>query len=106
MSKLMPPDLKRCQAEIVAAHGPFRFGPKPIPQRCPNVATVVGKENKVGADGRRCAMSLCTECFAVFVQRNPPDYATWKEIARVIPRRRTVREPSQLAGARKESTHE
>lgn len=67
MSKLIPPDKKRCQTEVT--HGPFPFrmggslyGSLYDVERCKNEPVAVAKEKKPGPDGKRGSMSLCGRC--------------------------------------------
>jgi hypothetical protein len=63
MSKLIPPDKKRCQTEITTALGPFRMGgPSKTIEQCSNAPVVVAKEKKPGPDGKRGSMALCGSC--------------------------------------------
>lgn len=89
MSKLIPVDLERCQAEITLAHGPFVLGPRPKPHRCPNPAAYVIEELKASAeDGQKGSQSVCVDCVPALnkainegvVQKvNVYDLAVWKE---------------------------
>jgi len=64
MSKLEPPDYKRCQAE--KKEGSFMtLGPRYI-SRCKNKPVVVLVERKKDKDGLQGSMSLCQECFDIF----------------------------------------
>lgn len=66
--KLIPPDLKRCQAEI---GGAFMLGPGRM--RCENAPDVVVKETKPGEDGLCGSMSLCFSCFGAFQKQGLAD---------------------------------
>lgn len=67
--RLEPLDVERCQAEIRAAHGPFRFGPKPGWVRCENKPTKIVVELIPGPDGLHGYMSLCDNCYEVMKQQ-------------------------------------
>lgn len=62
MNELIPPDYNQCQCEITEAHGPFKFGPKPRPERCKNKPVFLAVEIIAGKDGRHGAMTLCLGC--------------------------------------------
>lgn len=55
---LIPPDKKQCQAE---KYEPFMMGGN-LMRRCNKKPSVITKEVKPGADGRRGSMSLCPAC--------------------------------------------
>lgn len=58
--KLIPPDLKRCQAE--SRDGSFMtLGPREWKQ-CSNAAIYIATETSPGPDGEVGSMSLCAEC--------------------------------------------
>lgn len=63
---LIPPDYNRCQCVITAAHGPFRFGPKPIPEQCWATPSVLLLQITPDHDGERGAMCVCVSCLAQF----------------------------------------
>lgn len=60
--ELEPADLTRCQCVITPAHGAFRLGPRPRPERCTNEPTYIAKEIAPGEDGLMGEMSLCEGC--------------------------------------------
>lgn len=59
---LEPADRVRCQCEITPAHGPFRLGPRPRPERCPRPTRWIAYERQPDEDGRVGAMGLCDTC--------------------------------------------
>lgn len=61
--KLIPPDKKRCQAQI-ADGSCMSFGPRKFRQ-CNNIPTVIVREKKKDQWGRRGSMSLCDSCLSV-----------------------------------------
>lgn len=67
MKPLIPPDLKRCQAEWLA--GSFlTLGPR-YNERCLVAPKFILREVKPGKDGRMGSMSLCEFCLNVFKRR-------------------------------------
>lgn len=69
MSKLIPPDFKRCQAEI--KHGnAFSFGPVTW-NRCEKKPDIIAIERKKGRDLQKGSMSLCLECSLELSNREP-----------------------------------
>ncbi len=68
MTKLEPPDLQMCQAEMTGA---FMFGPGYA--RCTSVPIVVVQQTQPGPDGQRGSMSLCASCLAVFDTEHQDD---------------------------------
>lgn len=85
MSKLVPPDRDRCQAEKPTG-GPFMIGGeignplKGYLARCRNTPTVIATEAEPGSDGKRGSMSLCDGCRKVLVEQCGIDFATFREI--------------------------
>lgn len=77
---LIPPDLKRCQAEKPNGYSFMTIGGRPSLERCTNVPHVVATEAEPGADGRCGAMSLCTECLTVFTRQMPQGFATFQTL--------------------------
>lgn len=73
--KLIPPDLKRCQAEKPNGCTFMSLGGVPRMIRCKNTPEFVAKERKPGKDGRRGSMSICRECLGVMVSQRGPNYA-------------------------------
>lgn len=68
MTALIPPDPKRCQAEIKG--GSFMtLGPRSM-TRCESVPIVIAEELEPGEDGQFGSMSLCADCWAIFQQRD------------------------------------
>lgn len=72
MSKLTPPDLERCQADIRPAHSFMTLGPRPSYERCREKPTVIAKEKKPGEDGQCGSMTLCTGCLLQFMTQMSP----------------------------------
>ncbi len=68
MTKLTPPDMKQCQAEIRPAHGPFVLGPRPRFARCASAPVFLAVEIRPGADGMHGSMSLCLPCAKVMLE--------------------------------------
>jgi hypothetical protein len=83
MSKLTPPDPRRCQAEISGPHGFMTLGPRPRPERCKEPALVIARETKPGPDGLHGEMSLCSACYAEFLKRMPGGTATFTDVTTV-----------------------
>lgn len=97
-TKLLPPDRKRCQAEIkvtpgargeviegLESHGPigaFMMGPQAAARvyRCEHPPIVIAREVRPAADGQRGSMSLCESCKAKMVEQCGIDFATFKPI--------------------------
>lgn len=83
--KLIPPDLKQCQAEK-PGNGPFVMGGetgdprKGYLIRCRNKPTVVATEKAPGSDGQKGSMSLCGECQEVFIKQLGIGYAEFTGI--------------------------
>jgi hypothetical protein len=69
LAALIPPDLKRCQAEKPNGHSFMTLGGVPGRERCTDKPTVVVTEVAPGADGRRGSMSLCHHCWAVALEQ-------------------------------------
>lgn len=65
---LIPPDYNRCQCEITPAHGPFRLGPRPRPERCENKPDFLAVEIVPGKDGVHGSMTLCVGCAKVMLE--------------------------------------
>jgi hypothetical protein len=78
---LTPPDKKQCQAEKPNGNSFMTLGGKPGRVRCTNKPTVIATEAKPGPDGQRGTMSLCDECYAVFVKQMGASYATSEPIS-------------------------
>lgn len=76
---LTPPDPKQCQAEKKEGAWPdaehfMVIGPAHM-ARCQNKPTVIIKEVKPAADGRRGSMSLCPDCLKTFLKQNGTTFA-------------------------------
>lgn len=63
--KLIPPDLKQCQAEIPNGCTAFSLGGVPAMKRCSRKPTCIVTEKNPGPDGQCGSMSLCDDCFLV-----------------------------------------
>jgi len=79
--KLIPPDLKRCQAEKPNGHSFMTLGGRPGTERCSSVPVYIAREKKPGKDGQKGSMALCADCRTV-MEKQMPDYATFTEIRR------------------------
>ncbi len=64
LKPLIPPDLKRCQAEKPNGHSFMTLGGVPGHERCKDKPTVVVTEVQPADDGRHGSMSLCHPCWA------------------------------------------
>lgn len=82
--KLIPPDLKRCQAEMSNGWNFMTLGGRKEMVRCTNKPTAIVRELKPDKDGIKGSMSLCTECLAQFMMRVCPTAEThaFEEIKR------------------------
>lgn len=74
MSKLIPADPRRCQAEKTDWTF-MTFGPK-VYYRCKNKPIAIGYETVPAKDGTKGSMSFCADCLAVFKEKHPQIYAT------------------------------
>jgi len=72
--KLIPPDLKRCQALKPNKRGPFSFGSGHKMIRCTNKPIFIVTEKEPAEDGLKGSMSLCAHCLAVFSKQMPDKY--------------------------------
>lgn len=81
-TKLVPPDLKRCQAFKSNGHNAFTLGGKPELIRCKNKPFVIATEVKPGNDGVIGSMTVCKECFEAFQKQLGPGYATFKAVSK------------------------
>lgn len=76
---MIPPDPKRCQAEI-PGNGPLTMGgPIGNPRngyrvRCENKPTVFAVEKRPGKDGLVGSMSLCARCRGELIKQLGEDY--------------------------------
>lgn len=69
--KLIPPDKKQCQCEKPNGHTFMSFGGVPGRVRCTNKPAVIITEKQPSPQDGQCgSMSLCSDCLAVFKQRN------------------------------------
>lgn len=66
-TKLEPPDLARCQAEL-HQRTPFALGGTHKVIRCKNKPLLIVEESKPGPDGQHGSMSLCMGCLNEFNQ--------------------------------------
>lgn len=79
--KLTPPDITRCQAEILQPTSFMTLGPRGW-QRCTNRPTYIATEvYPSAADGLRGKMSVCDTC-AQILQKDEPGRATLERIPR------------------------
>lgn len=67
--KLIPPDLKRCQAEMSNGYSFMTFGGVPGMVRCKNKPIVIIKDIVPGDDGLIGSMTLCASCWNVAIQQ-------------------------------------
>lgn len=82
MTQLIPADPKQCQCEITPAHGAFRLGPRPRPERCTNEPTFIVTELIAGDDGLKGEMSLCASCAAELMKK--PEIASRVQLTPII----------------------
>jgi hypothetical protein len=81
VAELTPPDLRRCQAEKpVPANASFMTLGPTRRVRCDAVPVVVATEVKPDEHGRRGSMSLCGDCWAVFMRQRGVPEATFEPI--------------------------
>jgi len=80
--KLIPPDIKQCQAEKPSGHTFMTLGGRPGLVRCSNKPTYVITETKKGADGKRGSMSLCDSCLAVAINQLSSSAFTMKKVGK------------------------
>lgn len=78
--ELTPPDLKRCQAEMPNGATFMTVGGRPAMVRCTNVPTMLLTEKSPGEDGQIGSMTVCNDCFKVFVKQVGPTLATAVEL--------------------------
>ncbi len=84
MSKLTPPDLKRCQAEKPNGHSFMTLGGNlGGRERCDARPTVIATEIKPGKDGQIGSMSLCDDCADV-LQTQMPGVTKIRRIVEVL----------------------
>jgi len=79
-AELIPPDLKRCQAEKPNGQGPFTLGGGHKMIRCDAKPMVIATETKPGKDGAIGSMSLCGDCMVVMQKQLPRGFATFGPI--------------------------
>jgi hypothetical protein len=65
---LIPPDLTRCQVEVPNGHSFMTLGGRPGRERCKKKPMFLVTEQLYGADGQRGAMTMCPDCFLVFLK--------------------------------------
>jgi len=80
--KLIPPDLKQCQAEKPNGNSFMTLGGVPGLVRCKEKPTVVAYENNPAEDGLKGSMSLCDSCAKKLVETHGSEFATLKPIRR------------------------
>lgn len=78
-TKLTPPDLNRCQAEMPNGANAFTCGGVPRMVRCTAKPTVIATEVNPGPDGQIGSMSLCDDCQLV-MEKQMPGCATFESI--------------------------
>lgn len=79
---LIPPDIDRCQAEVL--QGSFMtFGPRET-VRCSEKPVYIATENKPGKDGLVGSMSLCEACKEKLIQKLGADFASFQLISELI----------------------
>lgn len=80
MTKLTPPDTKRCQAE--RKHwNPWSMGGNPEAfVRCENKPVFIAKENVAGKDGKKGSMSVCRPCRRELEKQLGKTYCTFTSI--------------------------
>jgi len=85
MSKpLVPPDLKRCQAEIPTGDSFMTLGGRPGGmERCSSPPAFIVVEVKAGEDGQCGSMALCPGCYEVLCeQRGLQGLEVWRHTQR------------------------
>ncbi len=75
MTDLIPPDLKRCQAEKPNGASLFTFGGIPELIRCTEKPLFIATEKEPREDGLKGSMTLCAHCLSVFIKQMPNGYA-------------------------------
>jgi len=92
-SKLIPPDLTKCQAEKPNGNTFMTLGGSPGLERCKNKPTTIVKEINPGKDGNKGSMSLCTHCLLVFMKQMKPKLEEYdfEEISRLGIKRRELK---------------
>lgn len=78
--KLVPPDLKQCQAEKPNGNTFMTLGGQPGLVRCENTPLFIVTEKEPGEDGQKGSMSLCAECLEVFLKQMPAGYADVEKV--------------------------
>lgn len=68
---LIPVDRERCQVEKPNGNTFLTMGGVVGLVRCTEKAMFIASEREPGADGRKGAMSLCTDCLHVFLKQVP-----------------------------------
>jgi len=81
--KLTPPDHTRCQAEFTEPGSFMQLGGSPRMTRCKNVPTRIATEKHPGADGQCGSMSLCDDCYKVFLEKMGEGYADFTPVKKV-----------------------
>lgn len=73
--RLIPPDIKRCQADRPNGATAFTLGGVPALVRCRNVPKFIIKEsNPNPKDGLRGEMGVCAECLKVAKKQLPANH--------------------------------
>lgn len=78
--KLIPPDLKQCQAEKPNGCTFMTLGGRPGMVRCENKPVTIATEVVPGKDGQRGRMSLCSECWGVMIKQLGAHYASFEPV--------------------------
>lgn len=73
--KLTPPDPNQCQVEVPNGYSFMTFGGRPGTKRCDKKPVFLVAEKIYGPDGKQGSMTMCSNCFLVFMkQTNLEDY--------------------------------
>ena len=73
-TKLIPPDIKQCQAMIPNGNSFMTFGGVPGHIRCTNTPAVIVTETHEGEDGQKGSMSLCKDCLTHALKQLPKGF--------------------------------
>ena len=68
-NELEPPDLKQCQVEVPNGHSFMSLGGKPGRVRCTKKPSYLATERFAGKDGQFGSMTMCADCFLVFIKQ-------------------------------------
>jgi hypothetical protein len=92
MTKLVEPDLNRCQGEYKSGFFMILGSGQWI--RCNNGPKYIAFENQPGPDGLQGSMSLCEECAEVLKKNYGEKFATLHKIVK-------VKQPRPIRSSRK-----